>query len=61
MTSCAFGYKVGSPPRMEPFLSGFLQGMRYRGRPVDVLITGDGSVLISDDLNGAIYRVARPS
>ena len=51
----------GQAPRMEPFLTGFLQGMRYWGRPVDVLIMGDGSVLISDDLNGAIYRVARQS
>lgn len=51
----------GQPPRMEPFLTGFLQGMHYWGRPVDVLIMADGSVLISDDLNGAIYRVARKS
>ena len=42
---------------MEPFLSGFLQGRSYWGRPVDVLVLDDGSVLISDDLNGAIYRV----
>lgn len=45
--------------RMEPFLTGFLQGLSYWGRPVDVLIMRDGAVLISDDLNGAIYRVAR--
>ena len=49
----------GQPLRMEPFLSGFLQGRRYWGRPVDVLIMRDGSVLVSDDLNGAIYRIAR--
>jgi glucose/arabinose dehydrogenase len=45
--------------RMEPFLTGFLQGRRYWGRLADVLVLADGSVLISDDLNGAIYRVAR--
>ena len=49
----------GQPPRMEPFLTGFLQGRSYWGRPVDVLMMRDGSVLVSDDLNGAIYRVAR--
>ena len=49
----------GQTPRMEPFLTGFLQGRSYWGRPVDVLIMRDGSVLVSDDLNGAIYRVAR--
>ena len=48
----------GQTPRMEPFLTGFLQGRRYWGRPVDVLILRDGSVLVSDDLNGAIYRVS---
>jgi len=44
---------------MEPFLTGFLQGREYWGRPADVLPMPDGSVLVSDDLNGAIYRVAR--
>ena len=48
-----------SAERMEPFLTGFLQGRNYWGRPVDVLLLADGSVLISDDLNGAIYRVAK--
>ncbi len=49
----------GQPSRMEPFLTGFLQDKSYWGRPVDVLVMRDGSVLISDDLNGAIYRVSR--
>ena len=49
----------GQTSRMEPFLTGFLQGRSYWGRPVDVLVLRDGSVLVSDDLNGAIYRVAR--
>lgn len=51
--------KINEPLRMEPFLSGFLQGMKYWGRPVDVLMLADGAVLVSDDLNGAIYRVSR--
>lgn len=52
---------LGQPSRMDPFLTGFLQGRSYWGRPVDVLMMRDGSVLVlvSDDLNGAIYRVAR--
>jgi glucose/arabinose dehydrogenase len=29
----------------------------YRGRPVDVAMMKDGSMLISDDFAGAIYRV----
>jgi glucose/arabinose dehydrogenase len=37
----------------------FLQGRVYWGWPADVLVMPDGSVLVSDDLNGAIYRVAR--
>ena len=45
--------------RMEPLLTGFLQGMKYWGRPADVLLMNDGSLLISDDLNGAIYRVGQ--
>ena len=50
--------RSNEPLRMEPFLSGFLQGLNYWGRPVDVMTMVDGSVLVSDDLNGAIYRVA---
>ena len=47
------------PTRLEPFLTGFLQGTSYWGRPVDVMVMPDGAVLVSDDLNGAIYRVAK--
>lgn len=51
------GMKDGAPTVMQPFLTGFLQGMSYWGRPTDVALLPDNSVLISDDLNGAIYRV----
>ena len=50
-------FEGGKPVRMEPFLTGFLQGRKYWGRPVDVLALADRSILVSDDLNGAIYRV----
>jgi glucose/arabinose dehydrogenase len=49
--------KTGSVASMEPFLTGFLADNNYLGRPADVEIMGDGSLLISDDWNGAVYRV----
>ncbi len=47
--------------KVTPFLTGFLDGERALGRPVDVIQAKDGSVLISDDVAGAIYRVAYPA
>jgi glucose/arabinose dehydrogenase len=41
----------------EPFVSGWLQGEAAWGRPADVLVMPDGSLLVSDDHAGAIYRV----
>lgn len=41
----------------EPFVSGWLQGESAWGRPADVLVMPDGSLLVSDDYAGAIYRV----
>ncbi|MFA6232119.1 MAG: PQQ-dependent sugar dehydrogenase [Rhodanobacter sp.] len=41
----------------EPLVSGFEQDESAWGRPVDVQPLPDGSVLISDDLAGAVYRV----
>lgn len=49
----------GSYRSMEPFVTGFIQNNNYIGRPVDVLPMKDGSLLISDDFNGAVYRVSR--
>lgn len=43
---------------VEPFLTGFVQDNDYVGRPVDVHVMRDGSLLVSDDHNGAIYRVS---
>ncbi|MGD2179464.1 MAG: PQQ-dependent sugar dehydrogenase, partial [Anaerolineae bacterium] len=59
------GYKVvrvpiedGKPGSVEDFAAGWLRegGSRW-GRPVDVLTDPDGSLLISDDGGGFIYRV----
>ena len=41
----------------EPFVTGWLEGESAWGRPADVLVMPDGSLLVSDDLAGAIYRV----
>ena len=41
----------------EPFAEGWLQGERAWGRPADVLVAPDGSLLVSDDEAGAIYRI----
>ncbi|MGV3620456.1 MAG: PQQ-dependent sugar dehydrogenase [Archangium sp.] len=44
--------------KVEPFLTGFLDGEKTLGRPVDVIVASDGALLVSDDENGVIYRVA---
>lgn len=41
-----------------PFAAGWLQDGKVWGRPVDVEMMPDGSLLVSDDLNDAIYRIA---
>ena len=46
------------PVRYEVFAEGWLQGEKAWGRPVDVLILKDGSMLVSDDRAGAIYRIS---
>lgn len=40
------------------FASGWLQGQRNWGRPVDVLVLPDGSLLVSDDYSGTVYRIS---
>jgi glucose/arabinose dehydrogenase len=49
--------KDGTVKSIEPFLTGFLQNNAYIGRPVDVQVMKDGSLLVSDDYAGAVYRV----
>jgi glucose/arabinose dehydrogenase len=42
----------------EPFITGWLKpDGTVTGRPVDLLVMADGSLLVSDDRAGAIYRV----
>jgi glucose/arabinose dehydrogenase len=48
----------GTVRAMEPFLTGLVENNGYLGRPVDVLVLKDGSLLVSDDHAGAIYRVS---
>jgi len=44
---------------MEPFAEGWLdENGEYLGRPVDVAQLRDGSLLVSDDLAGAVYRIS---
>lgn len=41
----------------QPFASGWLNGESAWGRPSDVLVLPDGSLLVADDYAGAIYRI----
>jgi len=41
----------------EHFAAGWLQQNQYWGRPVDVLVMPDGSLLVSDDFANCIYRI----
>ena len=59
------GYRVaavriegGKAVASEVFAGGWLQGETAWGRPADVLVMPDGSLLVSDDLAGAIYRIS---
>lgn len=42
----------------EVFIDGWLQDGEAWGRPTDVLELPDGSLLVSDDYNGVIYRIS---
>lgn len=58
------GYRVmlvtlhgNKPIGYQPFATGWLQGQNEWGRPVDLLIMSDGSLLLSDDYAGVLYRI----
>ncbi len=58
------GYRIalvrvedGRAVSYETFASGWLQGESAWGRPADVLVLPDGSLLVADDHAGAIYRI----
>lgn len=54
--------KLGADGKVEsvkPFAEGWLTGDgEYLGRPVDVAVMLDGSLLVSDDSAGAVYRIS---
>jgi len=59
------GYRIslvrlvdGEPASYEAFADGWLQGETRLGRPVDILVLDDGSMLVSDDMNGLVYRIS---
>jgi glucose/arabinose dehydrogenase len=59
------GYRVmlvkldgGKAVDYQPFAEGWLDGNNVKGRPVDIEIMNDGSMLVSDDFAGVIYRIA---
>jgi glucose/arabinose dehydrogenase len=50
---------AGGKPKMETFASGWIKGDRdYTGRPDDVIVAKDGSILVSDDWAGAVYQIS---
>ena len=63
--SAKIGYRVtvvsvdatGKAISYEPFAEGWLQGQQAWGRPADVTVAPDGSLLVADDSAGAIYRI----
>lgn len=59
------GYRIkrvvmdqGKVVRQEVFAEGWLNGDSVWGRPVDLEVMPDGSLLVSDDHAGAIYRIS---
>jgi len=51
----------GNVAGLQPFLTGFREegSNEFRGRPVGLMQRRDGSLLVSDEQNGAIYRISR--
>jgi len=63
--STPIGYRVttvtvenGRAGAYEVFAEGWLSGASAWGRPVDLLVLPDGSMLVSDDRASAVYRIA---
>ena len=49
----------GSAGETAPFAHGWIDSNgEYLGRPVDIAQLRDGSILVSDDLAGALYRIS---
>ena len=50
---------AGKNVKQEVFASGWINGdQSYTGRPADILLAPDGSMLVADDWAGAIYRIS---
>lgn len=49
--------EAGEVQKYEPFLTGLLDSQNILARVVDVQVMPDGSLLVSDDWNGAVYRI----
>jgi glucose/arabinose dehydrogenase len=49
--------EAGRAVRQEVFAEGWLQGESAWGRPADVEVMADGSLLVSDDSAGVVYRI----
>ena len=50
-------FEDGQAVSYEPFAEGWLQGQDVSGRPVDLAVMDDGSLLVSDDYADKIYRI----
>jgi glucose/arabinose dehydrogenase len=50
----------GKPQGIEPFVSGWLieEGRAHFGRLMGIGQAADGALLVGDDSNGVIYRIA---
>jgi glucose/arabinose dehydrogenase len=55
----AIRFEGGTPTTFEPVLTGFLMpdGEQF-GRPAGLVQLADGSVLVSEDGNGVVYRIS---
>lgn len=51
---------AGSPTGFEDFVTGWLieDGEAHFGRPTGIAVARDGALLVADDHNGVIYRIA---
>ena len=49
----------GKDAKQEIFAEGWIEGDQgYLGRPADIVVAKDGSILVADDWAGAIYRIS---
>lgn len=59
--SAKSGYKVitvdPATGKVTDFLTGFLQGQKTTGRPVDLAVSRDGALLLTDDGAGKVWRI----